>query len=143
MILILVSYKTISPIKKTSAPKIVGIANKKANFDESFKFNPINKAAVIAVPDLDAPGNKAKTWNIPIKIAPAIVSSIKLLDEALYLYAKSKKPANNRFMYAMLAILFLFDSIKSVPSGPAITIGIVAIINKYANFLLSLKFHYK
>jgi hypothetical protein len=50
-----------SPIKKTSAPKIVGIANKKANFDESFKFNPINKAAVIAVPDLYAPGNKAKT----------------------------------------------------------------------------------
>jgi hypothetical protein len=49
MILILVSYRAISPIKKTSAPKIVGIANKKANFDESFKFNPINKAAVIAV----------------------------------------------------------------------------------------------
>ena len=60
MILILVSYRTISPIKKTSAPKIVGIANKKANFDESFKFNPISKAAVIAVPDRDAPGNKAK-----------------------------------------------------------------------------------
>jgi len=139
IILIWVSYRTKSPIKKTSAPKIVGIANKKANFDESFKFNPINKAAVIAVPDLDAPGNKAKTWNIPIKIAPAIVSSIKLLDEALYLYAKSKKPANKRFMYAMLAILFLFDSIKSVPSRPATTIGIVAIINKYASFLLSFK----
>ena len=55
------------------------------------------------------------------------------------MYAKSKKPANKRFMYAMLAILFLFDSIKSVPSRPAMTIGIVAIINKYASFLLSLK----
>ena len=53
MILILLSYKTISPIKKTKAPKIVGIAKRKANFDESFKFNPINKAAVIS----QAPSN--------------------------------------------------------------------------------------
>ncbi len=46
--------------KKTRAPKIVGIAKRKANLDASFKFKPIKSAAVIAVPDLDAPGNSAK-----------------------------------------------------------------------------------
>ena len=51
MILNLVSYRTISQLKKLVHPA-VGIANK-SKFDESFKFNPINKAAVIAVPDLD------------------------------------------------------------------------------------------
>ena len=51
----------ISIIKKTNAPSIVGILNKKANLDASFRFKPMNKAAVIAVPDLDAPGNRANT----------------------------------------------------------------------------------
>ena len=51
----------ISISKKTNAPKIVGILNKNANLDASFRFKPMNKAAVIAVPDLDAPGNKANT----------------------------------------------------------------------------------
>ena len=47
--------------KKTKAPKIIGMLNKKANLEASFKFKPINKAAVIAVPDLEAPGKSAKT----------------------------------------------------------------------------------
>ena len=84
-LLILAGYKAKSPIKKTSAPKIVGIASRKANLEESFKFNPINNAAVIAVPDLDAPGNKANIWKTPIKIAPKIVNSTKLFDEELAL----------------------------------------------------------
>ena len=42
-------------------------------------------------------------------------------------------------MNAMLATLFLLDSIKSDQIRPAMTIGKVAIINKYATFLLSLK----
>ena len=56
-------------ISKTKAPNIVGMPNKKENFDASFKLNPNNKAAVIAVPDLEAPGNKAKDWNTPTNIA--------------------------------------------------------------------------
>ena len=36
------------------------------NLDASFKLNPNNKAAVIAVPDLEAPGIRAKHWNIPM-----------------------------------------------------------------------------
>ena len=47
-------------ISKTKAPNIVGMPNIKENLDESFKLNPNNKAAVIAVPHLEAPGNKAK-----------------------------------------------------------------------------------
>ncbi len=49
-----------SRTSKVSAPKIVGIASKKANFEASFKFNPIKSPAVIAAPDLDAPGINAK-----------------------------------------------------------------------------------
>lgn len=51
----------LSIIKKTKAPKIVGMLSKNANFDESFKFKPISSAAVIAVPDREAPGINAKT----------------------------------------------------------------------------------
>ncbi len=50
----------ISIISKTKAPNIVGMLNIKENLDASFKLNPNNKAAVIAVPDLEAPGNKAR-----------------------------------------------------------------------------------
>ena len=39
---------------------IVGIASRNANFEASFIFNPINRAAVMTVPDLDAPGINAK-----------------------------------------------------------------------------------
>ena len=55
------SKDIISFNKKTKAPKIVGIAQRKANLDASFKFKPIKSAAVMAVPDLEAPGNSAKT----------------------------------------------------------------------------------
>ena len=46
--------------KKTNAPAIVGMLSKNANFEASFKFNPIKSAPVIAIPDLEAPGIKAK-----------------------------------------------------------------------------------
>ena len=55
------SNKMISFNKKTKAPKIVGIAKRKANLDASFKFKPIKSAADMAMPDLEAPGNRAKT----------------------------------------------------------------------------------
>jgi hypothetical protein len=55
------SDDVISFKRKTRAPKIVGIANRKANLDASFKDKPTKRAAVIAVPDLDAPGNRANT----------------------------------------------------------------------------------
>ena len=50
----------ISKIKKTIAPSIVGMPSINANLEESFKLSPKNNAAVIAIPDLDAPGIKAK-----------------------------------------------------------------------------------
>jgi hypothetical protein len=50
-----------SPIRKTIAPKIVGIASINENLDASFKFKPIKRAAVIAVPDLEAPGKRENT----------------------------------------------------------------------------------
>ena len=49
-----------SPIKKTNAPKIVGIASKKENFEASLKFKPKNKPAIMTTPDLEAPGINAK-----------------------------------------------------------------------------------
>ena len=47
-------------INRTREPNIVGILNMKENFDASLRFIPINSAAVIAVPERDAPGIKAK-----------------------------------------------------------------------------------
>ena len=43
----------------TKAPKIVGMLNKKANLEVSLIFSPIINAPVIAIPDLEAPGNTA------------------------------------------------------------------------------------
>ena len=40
---------------------MVGIAKRNANLEESFKFNPKNKQAIITTPDLEAPGINAKT----------------------------------------------------------------------------------
>ena len=51
----------ISSKRKTRAPNIVGIPSKNANLDASLRLKPAIKPAVIAVPDLDAPGIKAKT----------------------------------------------------------------------------------
>ena len=60
---------------------MVGIPNINANLDASFKFNPISNAAVIAVPDLDAPGMRAKHWNAPINNAVNnVISYIPLSD---------------------------------------------------------------
>ena len=56
-----------SLIKNTNAPKIVGIAKRNANLEESFRFNPKNKQAMITTPDLEAPGINAKIWIQPIK----------------------------------------------------------------------------
>ena len=56
-----------STTKKINAPKMVGIAKRNANLDESFRFNPKNKQAMITTPDLEAPGINAKTWTQPIK----------------------------------------------------------------------------
>ena len=50
-----------SPIKKINAPKMVGIAKRNANLEESFKFNPKNKQAMITTPDLEAPGINPNT----------------------------------------------------------------------------------
>ena len=55
-----------SPIKKINAPKMDGIAKRNANLEESFKFNPKNKQAMITTPDLEAPGINANTWTQPI-----------------------------------------------------------------------------
>ena len=50
-----------SATKKINAPKIVGMAKRNANLEESFKFNPRNRQAIITTPDLEAPGINAKT----------------------------------------------------------------------------------
>jgi len=47
--------------KNISAPSIVGMLSKNANLDASLRLRPIIRAAVIAVPDLEAPGIKANT----------------------------------------------------------------------------------
>ena len=70
VILNAISSFCISIRSKTRAPRIVGIPSIKENFVASFMFIPINNAAVIAVPDRDAPGIRAKHWKIPIKRAP-------------------------------------------------------------------------
>ena len=57
--LMLRDVEAISIVKKTKAPSIVGMPSRKENFDASFILKPINNPAVIAVPDLDAPGMSA------------------------------------------------------------------------------------
>ena len=47
--------------KKINAPKMVGIAKRNANLEESFRFNPKNKQAINTTPDLEAPGINEKT----------------------------------------------------------------------------------
>ena len=39
---------------------MVGMLNKNANFEVSFRFKPISNAPVMAIPDLEAPGKIAK-----------------------------------------------------------------------------------
>ena len=39
---------------------MVGMLNKNANFEVSFRFKPISNAPVMAIPDLEAPGKMAK-----------------------------------------------------------------------------------
>lgn len=56
---ILMEAEAISIVKKTKAPNIVGMPSKKENFEASFILRPSNRPAVIAVPDLDAPGISA------------------------------------------------------------------------------------
>ena len=68
-----------SPIKKIIAPRIVGIASINENLDASFRFKPTKRAAVIAVPDLEAPGKRENTWKKPIQSAPTSVNCIKFL----------------------------------------------------------------
>ena len=112
---------------KVSAPKIVGIASKKANFEASFKLNPIKSPAVIAVPDLEAPGINAKHWNNPINKALRRVMLIRVFFPLFFRKAKSKIDANTRFDIAILSILNILWLIKSLNKNPIITIGIVAI----------------
>lgn len=68
-----------SPIKKIIAPRIVGIASINENLDASFRFKPTKRAAVIAVPDREAPGKRENIWKKPIQSAPTSVSCIKFL----------------------------------------------------------------
>ena len=58
--LISVSKYLISKKLKKIAPAIVGIDSIKENFAASVLLKPKNNAAVIAVPDLDAPDIKLK-----------------------------------------------------------------------------------
>ena len=51
----------LSMSKNVNAPSMVGILSTNANLDAYFKLRPIRRAAVIAVPDLEAPGIKANT----------------------------------------------------------------------------------
>ena len=57
--LMLRDVEAISIDKKTNAPNIVGMPSRNENFDASFILRPSNSPAVIAVPDLDAPGISA------------------------------------------------------------------------------------
>ena len=43
-----------------NAPEIAGIANKNANLEPSLRLKPKISAPVIKIPDLEAPGKKAK-----------------------------------------------------------------------------------
>ena len=107
------------------------------NLDASFKLKPINKAAVIAIPDLDAPGIKAKHCTTPIIKAPYIVISYSFLFPLLMIKANNKTNAKNKFARAMVEVLKILCSIKSEDKTPINIIGKVAIINKIANFLYS------
>ena len=91
-----------SKLSKIKAPNIVGIESKKANFEASLRFNPINSAAVIAVPDLEAPGINAKHWKIPMKKAVYNVIFIRSLLPLFLKKAKNKTTAKNKFAIAIL-----------------------------------------
>ena len=82
-----------STIRKTIAPKIVGIASINENLDASFKFKPIKRAAVIAVQELEAPGKRENTWKNPIKRAPKKGNCITFLLLKFNLNANNKSEA--------------------------------------------------
>ena len=79
------------------APKIVGIASINENFDASFRLNPKIRAAVIAVPDREAPGIRAKVWISPINKAPSIVRFARDLFCFANLKDKNNKIAKEIF----------------------------------------------
>ena len=103
-----------SIISKVNAPRIVGIASKNANFEASFRLNPIKRPAVIAAPDLEAPGIKAKHWNNPIKPAPKIVILMRVFLPLLFRKAKSNIDAKIKFEIAISLILNILWLIKSL-----------------------------
>ena len=68
-----------------------------ANFAESFNVNPISIAPVIAVPDLEAPGIRAKHWNIPM-----IKAALKVKSTNLKFSFLCKKTSNNKIANTIL-----------------------------------------
>ena len=108
------------------APKMVGMLNKNANFEVSFKFKPIINAPVIAIPDLEAPGKIANAWKQPINKAAVRVNSVKDFDWVEILKTAYNKTANKRFVHAIEFVFENLYSVKSEKNNPTIIIGRVA-----------------
>jgi len=121
-----IEYAPLASIS-TKAPKIVGILNKKANFEVSLRFNPIINAPVIAIPDLEAPGKTANAWKQPMIKAANKVNSLKDLDWLENLKTPYNKQAKTRFAQAIESIFEDLDSTPSDASNPMTTMGKVAI----------------
>ena len=105
---------------------MVGMLNKNANFEVSFRFKPISNAPVMAIPDLEAPGKMAKAWKQPIIKAVVKVNSAKDFDWAEDLKTTYNKTANIRLVQAIEFVLANLDSVKSEKNNPRIMIGRVA-----------------
>ena len=60
------SLKKSEKLSNVIAASITGIDNSKEYLEASYRLKPINKPAVIIIPDLLVPGIRAKIWNNPM-----------------------------------------------------------------------------
>ena len=78
--------------KTYSIAPIVGIAKRKLNLEAAVGLNPINKAAVIVIPDLEVPGTRARHWNKPIIKAWKGLKENSSFSWVFFWAMKSNKP---------------------------------------------------
>ena len=80
----------IAPFNSTMPERVIaGIPSKKDNFAADCLSQPVIKAVVIVIPDLETPGIKASDWDNPIKRPSKIFISSSVLERFPNCSAKS------------------------------------------------------
>ena len=80
----------IAPFNSTIPERVIaGMPSKKVNFAADCLCQPVIKAVVIVIPDLETPGIKASDWDNPIKKPSEIFISSSVLERFPNSSAKS------------------------------------------------------